>query len=122
MSSVQVRASPSINRPGIERQRPYHTSISFSAPRPSRPNIKEAGELAQAIAAGADLRDENKRRIKPIGPSSLKKLLDTLAAIMQEAVEDGYIPANPARGRRLHDARLSESTLIALALTLAGLR
>ena len=63
--------------------------------------LKEASELAKAIAAGADLRDERGRRLKPIGPASLKRFLNTLAAIMDEAVEDKYIPANPARGRRL---------------------
>ena len=33
--------------------------------------LKEAKEIAEAIAAGADLRDERNRKIKPIGPSSL---------------------------------------------------
>jgi integrase len=63
--------------------------------------LKEAQELAAAIAAGADIRDARKRRIKPIGPSSLRKYIRTLAAIMEEAVEDKYIDVNPARGRRL---------------------
>lgn len=63
--------------------------------------LRESRELAQAIAAGADLRDERGRRIRPVGASSLKKLLDMLAAIMQDALEDGYITVNPARGRRM---------------------
>ncbi|HXB65633.1 MAG TPA: tyrosine-type recombinase/integrase, partial [Solirubrobacteraceae bacterium] len=63
--------------------------------------LKEAKELSDAIAAGADLRDERNRRLKPIGPSSLKAFLDTLRAILDEAIEDKYLSANPARGRRL---------------------
>jgi integrase len=63
--------------------------------------LKEAKEIAEAIAAGADLRDERNRKIKPIGPSSLKRFLDTLRTILDEAIEDKYIPANPAHGRRL---------------------
>ena len=63
--------------------------------------LKEAQELADAIAAGADIRDARKRRVKPIGASSLRKYIRTLAAIMEEAVEDKYIDVNPARGRRL---------------------
>ena len=63
--------------------------------------LKEATEIAEAIAAGADLRDERNRKIKPIGPSSLKRFLDTLRTILDEAIEDKYIPANPAHGRRL---------------------
>jgi integrase len=63
--------------------------------------LKEAQELTAAIAAGADIRDARKRRVKPIGPSSLRKYIRTLAAIMEEAVEDKYIDVNPARGRRL---------------------
>lgn len=63
--------------------------------------LKEAQELTEAIAAGAGIRDARKRRIKPIGPSSLRKYIRTLAAIMEEAHEDKYIDGNPARGRRL---------------------
>ncbi len=63
--------------------------------------LKEAKEIAEAIAAGADLRDERNRKIKPIGPSSLKRFLDTLRTILDEAIEDKHIPANPAHGRRL---------------------
>ncbi len=34
-------------------------------------------------------------------PSSIRKLIDTLAAILDEAVEDGLIERNPARGKRM---------------------
>src|ERR1035437_2189118 len=83
--------------------------------------LKEGKEIAEAISAGADLRDERNRKIKPIGPSSLKRFLDTLRfrkikpigpsslkrfldtlrTILDEAIEDKYILANPAHGRRL---------------------
>ena len=63
--------------------------------------IREAGELRRAIEAGADLRDKRGRRIVPLGPSSIRKLLDTLAAILDDAIEDGHIDRNPARGKRM---------------------
>jgi len=63
--------------------------------------IREAGELRGAIEAGADVRDKRGRRTVPLGPSSIRKLLDTLAAILEDAIEDGHIDRNPARGRRM---------------------
>ncbi len=63
--------------------------------------LREAGELREAIEAGAVLRDRRGRRIKPLGPSSLRKLIDCLASILDEAIEDGHIDRNPARGRRM---------------------
>jgi integrase len=63
--------------------------------------LREASELREAIAAGADLRDERGRRVRPLGPASIRKLIDCLASILDEAVEDGHIDRNPARGRRM---------------------
>jgi integrase len=63
--------------------------------------IREASELRDAIAAGADLRDKRGRRIVPLAASSIRKLLDTLAAILDDAVEDGHIDRNPSRGKRM---------------------
>jgi integrase len=63
--------------------------------------LHEAAELREAIDAGAILRDTRGRGIKPLGPSSLRKLIDCLAAILDEAIEDGHIDRNPARGRRM---------------------
>lgn len=54
-----------------------------------------------AIATGADLRDRRGRRVVPLGPSSIRKLLDTLAAILDDAIEDGHLDRNPARGKRM---------------------
>src|SRR3954451_12462385 len=63
--------------------------------------VREAGDLRRAISAGAELRDSRGRRVVPLGPSSIRKLLDTLAAILDDAIEDGHIERNPARGRRM---------------------
>jgi integrase len=48
-----------------------------------------------------ELRDRHGRRQKPLGLASIKKLTETLATILDEAIEDEYIERNPARGRRM---------------------
>ncbi len=63
--------------------------------------LREASELRAAIAAGAALRDRGGRRVRPLGPASIRKLTDCLATILDEAVEDGHIERNPARSRRM---------------------
>jgi integrase len=63
--------------------------------------LREAAELRAAIAAGAVVRDANGRRQRPLGPASIKKLVDCLATVLDEAIEDEYIDRNPARGRRM---------------------
>src|SRR4051794_6044941 len=63
--------------------------------------LREAEELRVAIAGGAELRDARGRRLQPLGLASIKKLLETLAAILDEAIEDEHIDRNPARSRRL---------------------
>ena len=63
--------------------------------------LREAAELRAATAAGAVLRDSNGRRQRPLGPASIRKLVDCLAAILDEPVEDEQIDRNPARGRRM---------------------
>ena len=63
--------------------------------------LREADELRTAIADGAVLRDGRGRKLQPLGLASLKKLLETLAAILDEAIEDEHIDRNPARSRRL---------------------
>ena len=47
--------------------------------------LREAAELRAAIAAGAVLREPNGRRQQPLGPASIRKLIDCLAAILDEA-------------------------------------
>ncbi|MGI9097035.1 MAG: tyrosine-type recombinase/integrase [Solirubrobacteraceae bacterium] len=63
--------------------------------------LKEAAELRAAIESGARIRDRSGRRARPLGPNSIRKLIACLAAILDEAVEDGFIERNPARGRRM---------------------
>jgi integrase len=63
--------------------------------------VRHAREVREALAAGVDLRDRYGRRAKPLSPSSIRKLIDVLGMILDEAVFDGFIPSNPARGRRM---------------------
>jgi integrase len=63
--------------------------------------LREAQQLRQAIQSGAEIRDERGRRRVPLSPSSIRKLIDTLAAILDDAIEDELIDRNPARGKRM---------------------
>jgi len=63
--------------------------------------MREAGEIRDAQEAGADLHDRQGRKLKPLGPASIRKLIDCVAGILDEAVEDEYLDANPARGKRM---------------------
>ncbi len=63
--------------------------------------VREASELRQALAAGADLRDRRGRRQVPLSASSIRKAISLLAAILDEALADELIAQNPARGKRL---------------------
>jgi len=63
--------------------------------------LKEARELREAIDGGADLRNGHGQRIVPLSPGSIRKTIDALAAILEDAVEDGLIEHNHARGKRM---------------------
>jgi hypothetical protein len=63
--------------------------------------LRESEELRRAIAGGAELRDRRGRRITPLGLASIKKLIETLGSILDEAIEDEHIERNPARGSRM---------------------
>jgi integrase len=63
--------------------------------------VREATELRDAIAAGANLRDRRGRRQVPLSASSIRKGIGLLAAILDEALADELIAQNPARGKRL---------------------
>ncbi len=63
--------------------------------------LTEAAELRRAIAAGAVLRDRRGRRVRPLGPAMIRKLTACLITILDEAVDDGHLERNPARGRRM---------------------
>jgi len=63
--------------------------------------LKQARELREAIEAGADLRNQHKQRVVPLSACSIRKVIDKLAAILDDAVEDRHIDHNPARGKRM---------------------
>ena len=63
--------------------------------------LREAAEQRDLIGAGVVLRDERGRGVVPLRPASLRKLLVALAAILEDAVEDGHLQRNPARARRM---------------------
>jgi integrase len=63
--------------------------------------LQEAHELREALAAGADLKDRQGRQARPLSAASIRKLIDTLAAILDDAIEDELIDRNPARGKRM---------------------
>lgn len=63
--------------------------------------LREAAELRRTIEAGATVRDRRGRRVRPLGPAMLRKLISCLATILDEAVEDGHLQRNPARSRRM---------------------
>jgi integrase len=63
--------------------------------------LRESEELRRAMAAGARLRDRRGRRVTPLGLASIKKLIETLGSILDEAIEDEHIERNPARGSRM---------------------
>ena len=54
----------------------------------------------EALAAGADLRDEHGNRIRPLSNRSINMTLTLLGAVLETAVEYKHLASNPARGRR----------------------
>lgn len=66
--------------------------------------LVQAREVREAIEAGADLRERSGRRRRPLGPSTIRKVLDALRSILEDAVEDGLLERNPAQGRRMRVA------------------
>ncbi|MBS1895502.1 MAG: tyrosine-type recombinase/integrase [Actinobacteria bacterium] len=64
--------------------------------------LAEAQEQREAIEAGAELRDETGRKIKPLSLGSIKMILDTLASVLDEAIRDKHRTDNPGRSKRMH--------------------
>ncbi len=59
-------------------------------------------EQREEIAAGVDLRDRRGRKLRPLDLSSIKKVIDTYAAVLDEAAEEGLRDEqNPARSKRM---------------------
>jgi len=63
--------------------------------------LSESRQMREAQAAGADLRDHRGRRLVPLAPASMRKLIGGLAALFDDAIEDGYLHSNPARSKRM---------------------
>lgn len=63
--------------------------------------LKVAKEQREAIEAGADLRYPNGCRLRPLGLASIRMIIDGLAAVLDEAIEDEYREDNPARTKRM---------------------
>jgi integrase len=63
--------------------------------------LRSSRELREEIEAGAEPRDERGRREVPLGPASIRKQLTALASVLDDAVEDGHLAHNPARGKRM---------------------
>jgi integrase len=74
-----------------------HLSLSFKASL-----LAEAREQREMLEAGADLRDSRGRSLAPLGLASIKKILDTFASVLDEAIEDEIREDNPARSKRMH--------------------
>ena len=63
--------------------------------------LRDANELRTALAAGADLRGPSNQPLRPLDLRSIRHILDTLAAILDDAIEDGHLSHNPARSKRM---------------------
>jgi len=63
--------------------------------------LAQSRELRDALDAGADIRDLQGRRARPLALSSIRRLIDLLRSILDEAIEDRHITVNPARSRRM---------------------
>lgn len=64
--------------------------------------LSEAHEQRQLLETGVDLRDERGRAVEPLGLASIKKILDTFASVMDEAIEEEIRDDTPARSNRMH--------------------
>ena len=75
------------------------TQVSASSSRPT--SWRRSRQVREAIAAGTRLHERSGRARRPLGPATVRKVLDALGSILEEAVEDGLLEHNPARGRRM---------------------
>jgi integrase len=63
--------------------------------------LKESRKQREALDAGADLRDHQGRRLRPLGLRQISHILQTHRAILEAAVEDDIVDHNTAAGKRL---------------------
>jgi integrase len=92
-----------------------------------RAKVRERDALRVARAEQEAVPADKRRRLpRPLSDSSINKMIRLLAAILEQAVEYGYLPRNPARGRKrlLAESRPSRSYLqpeqVAALLEAAG--
>lgn len=108
------RGFSAITRSPRTRRRHHHTRMGYGAyrvddrrcavPRLKAHLLEQAREIREAIEGGVDLRERRGHRRRPLGPSTIRKVLGALRAILEDAVEDGLLERNPARGRRMRVA------------------
>jgi integrase len=63
--------------------------------------LTRSREQREALEAGADLRDRQGRRLRPLGLRQIAHVLQIHRAIVEAAVEDGLLAHNTAAGKRL---------------------
>ncbi len=64
--------------------------------------LAESRKQQEALDGGADQRDRHGRKVVPLGLVSIKMILDALASVLDEAIEDEHREDNPARSKRMH--------------------
>jgi integrase len=62
--------------------------------------VAEAEPLRAAIERGRPLRDHRGNPRRPLGATSINKTIEVLQWVFSFAVEYGYLPKNPAEGKR----------------------
>jgi integrase len=60
-------------------------------------------QIRAALEAGEPIRDRTGRALRPIANSSINKTLLTLAAVLDDAEDAGWVQRNVARGRRTRE-------------------
>jgi integrase len=65
-----------------------------------RYKVEQADQRRKAIANGKPMCDDRGRVLRPLSASSINRTIDVLAAHLAVAVDYGWLPRNPAEGRR----------------------
>ena len=63
--------------------------------------VAERDELQRVMSAGAALKNRNGNPKRPLSNRSITMFIRLLSQILEQAVEDDLIPANPARGKHM---------------------
>jgi integrase len=65
-----------------------------------RYKVEQADQRRKAIANGKPIYDDRERVLRPLSASSINKTIDVLGSYLAVAVDYGWLPRNPAEGRR----------------------